>query len=106
MALAGRATAAGTARYAARFTQPAPRALAPDHYRGALGLTLSSIGVGTSLGEPTDEVDALYRSALVEAVHCGCNVLDTSASYRGATQRGGAGPGVGRPDAIRRVPPG
>jgi aryl-alcohol dehydrogenase-like predicted oxidoreductase len=82
MALAGRATAAGTARYAARFTQPAPRALAPGHYREALDLTLSSIGVGMALGEPTDEVDALYRSALVEAVHCGCNVLDTSASYR------------------------
>lgn len=82
MALAGRATAAGTARYAARFTWPAPHALAPGHYRRALGLTLSSIGVGTSLGEPTDEVDALYRSALAEAVRCGCNVLDTSASYR------------------------
>lgn len=82
MALAGRATPAGTARYAARFVQPAPRALAPSHYRTALGLTLSSVGMGTALGEPTDAVDALYRSALAEAVHCGCNVLDTSASYR------------------------
>ncbi len=82
MMLAGRATAAGTARYAARFTQEDAGALAPGHYRTALGLTLSSIGVGTSLGEATDQVDALYRRALAEAVRGGCNVLDTSASYR------------------------
>lgn len=82
MMLAGRATAAGTARYAARFTQRDANALAPAHFRSALGLTLSSIGAGTSLGEATDQVDALYRSALAEAVRSGCNVLDTSASYR------------------------
>lgn len=82
MAFAGRATPAGTARYAARFTRPAARGLDPGHYRQALDLTLSSIGIGTSLGEVSDAVDALYRRALVEAVRCGCNVLDTAASYR------------------------
>lgn len=82
MALAGRATAAGTARYAARFLQAEGGALAPAHFRAALGLTLSSIGIGTSLGEATDQVDACYRRALAEAVRSGCNVLDTSASYR------------------------
>ncbi len=80
--LAGRATAAGTTHYAARFTQAVAGGLAPDHFRAALGLKLSSIGVGTSLGEASDQVDALYRRALAEAVRVGCNVLDTSASYR------------------------
>lgn len=82
MGLAGRATPNGTARYAARFTQLEAGAPAPQHYRSALGLTLSSIGAGTALGEPNDAVDARYRSALVAAVRGGCNVLDTSASYR------------------------
>ncbi len=76
MALAGRATSTGTARYAARF------ALAPGHYRSTVGLTVSSIGLGTALGEVSDAVDALYRRTLAEAVRCGCNVLDTAASYR------------------------
>lgn len=80
MALAGRATAQGTARYAARFV--AEGTAAPQHFRSALGLTLSSLGYGTALGEPTDAVDARYRAAVAAAVRAGCNVLDTAASYR------------------------
>jgi aryl-alcohol dehydrogenase-like predicted oxidoreductase len=78
MSLAGRATETGTARYAARFAGR----LAPDHFRSGLGLTLSSIGAGTYLGDLTDRVDDGYRAALAEAIRCGCNVLDTAASYR------------------------
>jgi len=90
MALAGRATAAGTAHYAARFLQtddeskedrPGVRA-APGHFRAALGLTLSSIGLGTNLGDTTDEVDHRYAAVLAEAIRHGCNVLDTAVSYR------------------------
>ncbi len=85
--LAGRATAAGTARYAARHCdggqpageQPGPH---PAHYRHALGLTVSSIGYGTSGGALSDEVDAAYRTAVTEAIGCGCNLLDTAPSYR------------------------
>jgi len=80
MALAGRATAQGTARYAARFV--AAGAAHREHFRNALGLSLSSIGYGTALGEPTDAVDARYREAVTGAVKAGCNVLDTAASYR------------------------
>ena len=78
MGVAGRATEAGTARYAARCAGRA----APGHFRSGLGLTLSSIGAGTYLGELTDAVDDAYRSALAEAVRLGCNVLDTAVSYR------------------------
>jgi aryl-alcohol dehydrogenase-like predicted oxidoreductase len=81
--LAGRATAAGTAHYAQRFTGEtgAPRA-AREHFRPALGLTLSSIGCGTYLGELSDAADDRYCAALAEAVRWGCNVLDTAVNYR------------------------
>jgi aryl-alcohol dehydrogenase-like predicted oxidoreductase len=79
MALAGRATAAGTARYAQRFLGTTA---AEGHFRSALGLSLSSIGCGTYLGDLSDAVDESYRSALVEAVRRGCNVLDTAVNYR------------------------
>jgi aryl-alcohol dehydrogenase-like predicted oxidoreductase len=84
MALAGRATREGTARYAARFTaHETPPHAAPDHFRAGLGeLTLSSIGAGTYLGEHSDTLDESYRAALVEAVRAGSNVLDTAVSYR------------------------
>jgi aryl-alcohol dehydrogenase-like predicted oxidoreductase len=94
MALAGRATPEGTARYAARFTATELSAAntgaagmsagaAPGHFRaGPGGLTLSSIGAGTYLGEHSDAVDESYRAAIIEAVRAGCNVLDTAVSYR------------------------
>ena len=86
MAQAGRATAAGTARYAMRFLEggsgavPAP---AREHYRQALGLTVSSVGGGTYLGDISEAVDLRYQSTLMEVVRCGSNVLDTAVNYRG-----------------------
>src|SRR5512133_1197556 len=85
MPIAGRATAAGTARYAARFNPAEPdpdKPGLPGHFRPGLGLTLSSIGAGTYLGEMSDAVDESYQAALSEAVRRGCNVLDTAVSYR------------------------
>jgi aryl-alcohol dehydrogenase-like predicted oxidoreductase len=90
MPRAGRATAEGTLRYAGRFLPgatvsqgetSAPRA-AGAHFRSALGLTLSSIGCGTYLGELSDSADDRYRAALAQAVRCGCNVFDTAVNYR------------------------
>ena len=86
-ALAGRATATGTARFAARHCaerQPPDGrpAVHPAHYRSALGLTVASVGYGTSGGALSDDVDAAYRAAVAEVVGCGCNLLDTAPSYR------------------------
>lgn len=91
-ALAGRASASGTARFAARHCAdrqpPEGRpAVHPAHYRQALrltalGLTVASVGYGTSGGALSDEVDAAYRAAVAEVVGCGCNLLDTAPSYR------------------------
>jgi aryl-alcohol dehydrogenase-like predicted oxidoreductase len=74
----GRATAQGTLRYAARFRGRA----AAGHFREVLGgLLLSSIGIGTYLGEPDEATDLAYTSAVVAAVEGGINVVDSAINY-------------------------
>jgi aryl-alcohol dehydrogenase-like predicted oxidoreductase len=51
-------------------------------YRVAQGLRLSSLGIGTYLGEMDEETDASYEAALREAIDGGINVIDTSRNYR------------------------
>ena len=77
MLIQGFATAEGTARYGDRF---APKM--PGHFRSALGLCLSSIGLGTYLGEPNAGCDALYRAAITRAAELGANVVDSAINYR------------------------
>jgi len=43
---------------------------------------LSSIGIGTYLGNADDETDARYTEAVISAVQLGANVIDTAANYR------------------------
>jgi len=43
---------------------------------------VSSVGLGTYLGDPTDTVDAEYERALVAGLEGGCNVVDTATNYR------------------------
>ncbi len=72
------ATPEGTQRYADKFKEIA----AEGHFRKAQGLTVSSLGAGTYLGQPTDSIDASYAAALVEAGLAGFNVFDTAINYR------------------------
>ena len=75
----GSATAEGTLRYAARFQGRA----APGHFREIRGgLVLSSIGIGTYLGEPDEATDRAYTDAVVAAVEGGINVVDSAINYR------------------------
>lgn len=77
--IAGSATPQGTLRYAARFQGRS----AAGHFREIPGgLVLSSIGVGTYLGEPDDATDAAYADAIVAAVEGGVNVVDSAINYR------------------------
>ena len=71
-------TAEGARRFAARF----PEASAAGFYRLAQGCLLSSIGIGTYLGQPTEEDDARYTAAVRAAVISGVNVIDTAINYR------------------------
>jgi aryl-alcohol dehydrogenase-like predicted oxidoreductase len=43
---------------------------------------VSSVGMGTYLGEPTPAVDDRYRAALVEGLESGANLVDTAVDYR------------------------
>jgi aryl-alcohol dehydrogenase-like predicted oxidoreductase len=43
---------------------------------------VSSVGVGTYLGDPTDERDEAYHDAIVTALESGVNVVDTAINYR------------------------
>lgn len=74
----GFATAEGTARYASRF----PGLEAKRFFRAAQGLTISSLGLGTYLGNIDDTTDAGYRAAVTLALQSGINFIDTSLNYR------------------------
>lgn len=72
------ATQEGTTRYAEKF-----RGLAADgHFRRVRELVLSSIGIGTYLGQPNESIDSGYAAAIVAAVESGINVIDSAINYR------------------------
>lgn len=73
----GRATPEGTARFRDHFGGQFP-----GHFREAHHLWLSSIGLGTYLGQADAATDALYRAAVHRALELGVNVFDTAANYR------------------------
>ena len=77
MPLTNHATPQGTAHYQDRFADRAS-----GHFRREQGLTLSSIGIGTYLGNHDDATDVSYANAIVRAVTRGVNVIDTAANYR------------------------
>jgi len=81
MSLNGSATVEGTARYRSRLIGAG--AARADHFRdGPGGLALSSIGLGTYLGRHDEATDALYLTAIMQAVKAGCNVIDSAVNYR------------------------
>lgn len=77
---APRANAAGTTRYQSRFAHQ----FVSDYFRTSWqGVTVSSIGIGTYLGEPSAGDDAAYVAAIEHAARSGVNVIDTALNYRG-----------------------
>jgi aryl-alcohol dehydrogenase-like predicted oxidoreductase len=90
MSLNGCATLEGTARYRERFHGAA----AENHFRLAQNRWLSSIGVGTYLGEADEETDKRYTEAIVRAVELGANVIDTAANYRFQRSERSIGPAL------------
>ena len=48
-----------------------------------MGLSLSSIGLGTYLGEDDATTDAGYEASIAAALAAGINVFDTAINYRG-----------------------
>jgi aryl-alcohol dehydrogenase-like predicted oxidoreductase len=78
MSIVGRATQAGTDKYRRRFTGK----VSPEHFSQRQDLWLSSIGIGTYLGDHDEATDELYRQAVVRAGELGCNVIDSAVNYR------------------------
>ncbi len=72
------ATKEGTGRYAQKFSGRA----AEGHFREAQGLTLSSLGIGTYLGQADTKTDAGYTAAVAAAAEHGINVIDAAINYR------------------------
>ncbi len=70
------ATPDGTAGYANRFSDY------PGNYRPMLGLSVSSVGIGTYLGDEDAATDAAYAAAIRAAVVSGVNLVDTAVNYR------------------------
>lgn len=75
---AGFATPEGTARFSKRFLEQK----AAGFYREAQGLTVSSIGIGTYLGQADRLTDCAYTKAVETALSKGSNFIDTSLNYR------------------------
>lgn len=73
-----RATEEGTACYRKRFDGKLPS----DHFRRSQGLWLSSIGLGTYLGNHDSATDNLYCQAALRSVELGSNVIDAAINYR------------------------
>jgi len=72
------ATKEGTERYAQRFSGRA----ADGHFREAHGLVVSSLGIGTYLGQPDAKTDTSYTAAIVAAAENGINFIDAAINYR------------------------
>jgi len=72
------ATEESTKRYASRFSGVA----APGHFREAHRVKISSLGIGTYLGQPDDKTDASYAASIAAAGESGINVIDTAINYR------------------------
>jgi len=52
------------------------------YFRPSGELALSSVGVGTYLGDATDAADEAYEAAVGAALESGVNVVDTAINYR------------------------
>ncbi|HLB01917.1 MAG TPA: aldo/keto reductase [Nitrospiria bacterium] len=72
------ATTEGTERYQKRLAGGVQSA----HFRRLDDLYVSSIGLGTYLGNSDSSTDRLYQQSIIRAVELGCNVLDTAINYR------------------------
>jgi aryl-alcohol dehydrogenase-like predicted oxidoreductase len=73
-----RATLDGTRRFAEKWRGHA----ADEHFREVNELVVSSIGIGTYLGQPDPHTDTAYTAAVVTAVENGINFIDSSINYR------------------------
>lgn len=73
----GRASAEGTKRFVKRS------GCAEGHFRRLDKILVSSLGLGTYLGDENAQIDAGYEAAIAVALESGVNVFDSAINYRG-----------------------
>lgn len=91
----------GTETYASRF----PGALQANHFRKLNDLFLSSVGLGTYLGEMDEATDKASYEALAACVSRGVNMIDSAINYRGQLSERVIGRALGdliRDERLRR----
>ena len=71
------ATIEGTKAFRNRFSDATK-----GFFRETNGLSLSSIGIGTYLGNWDEETDEKYKKSIVKYLESGGNVIDTASNYR------------------------
>ena len=71
--ISGHATPEGTAAFAKKHA---------DDWRTSLGLTHSSLGIGSYTGNADPVTDGRYAAAAVRSMELGVNVIDTAINYR------------------------
>jgi aryl-alcohol dehydrogenase-like predicted oxidoreductase len=86
------ATAEGTQCYAQRFAGRThgthfrmiadPAAQKSERTQSAQQLAISTLGIGTYLGNPDEATDRAYTEAVITAVESGFNVVDSAINYR------------------------
>lgn len=70
-----RATLTGTNAFAERHA-------GVEYRQATFDLCVSSLGIGTYLGDSTDAVDADYVKSVIRAIEQGVNLIDTALNYR------------------------
>ncbi|HEV3218181.1 MAG TPA: aldo/keto reductase [Candidatus Acidoferrales bacterium] len=86
------ATSEGTQRYAQRFAGRThethfrmiadPAAQKSEREQSAQQLAISTVGIGTYLGNPDEATDRAYTEAVIAAVESGFNLVDSAINYR------------------------
>jgi aryl-alcohol dehydrogenase-like predicted oxidoreductase len=88
----GHAEPDATADYAARFSAFE----SAGFYRKVCGLRVSSLGLGTYMGQPDEATDRKYEEAVTEAARGGINFFDTAINYRHQRSERSVGAALGR----------
>ncbi len=86
--ITGWATSIGTANFAKKHSGIIA------NYKQFAGLSLSSIGIGTYLGNADDSTDILVKEAVKKSIMSGVNVIDTAINYRAQKAERSVGRGV------------
>ena len=93
------ATSEATWGYRDRFGD----AFARTYFRRFGPGVVSSVGLGTYLGDPADSRDRQYRASIVEAIEHGINHVDTAINYRCQRSERVVGDALARADVDREA---